>query len=337
MPRPLNPKINSFGAFAALAILAFTAHAQPGSRPTPVIVEIHGEVRYGDTRVVAEKALVRVEGFGSGVNGQTLTDASGKFRFSGLGQAQYIVTVRAPGYQEARQNVDLQTQPRAYLQFQLTPEKKPEPIPPSGPAAIINIDVPPEAQKEFDQGRTTLLDEKNVEKAIAHLEKAISLHPRFTEAHLLLGTAYLDNKQWEKAERELKKTLEIDAKAAGACFALGEVYRQQQKYAEAEKILQEGLKLDPKSHQGHFALGQVYFAKGDVAKAGPEVGQALQLKPDYAAAYLLAGNIFLKAKNAANALRMFEEYLRLEPKGQYAAQTREMVEKIRKAMAEKKQ
>ncbi len=34
---------------------------------------------------------------------------------------------------------------------------------------------------------------------------------------------------------------------------------------------------------------------------------------------------------------MFEEYLRLEPKGQYAAQTREMVEKIRKAMAEKKQ
>jgi hypothetical protein len=34
---------------------------------------------------------------------------------------------------------------------------------------------------------------------------------------------------------------------------------------------------------------------------------------------------------------MFEEYVRLEPKGQYAAQTREMVEKIRRAMAEKKQ
>ena len=84
-------------------------------------------------------------------------------------------------------------------------------------------------------------------------------------------------------------------------------------------------------------LGQVYFAKGDIAKAGPEVGQALQLKPDYAEAYLLAGNLFLKARNAASALQMFDEYLRLEPKGNYAAQTREMVEKIRKAMAEKKQ
>jgi tetratricopeptide (TPR) repeat protein len=335
MTSPLNSKVRLLIIFFALAVPALTAQAQPGSsRPSPVIVEILGEVRYGDSRTVAERALVRVEGFGSGVNGQTLTDSSGKFRFSGLGQAQYVVTVRAPDYREARQQVDLQTQPRAYLQIQLTPEKN-APIAPSGPAAIINIDVPPEAQKELDRGRTILLDEKNVEKAIPHLEKAVSLHPNFTEAHLLLGTAYTDNKQWEKAERELKKTLEIDAKTVSAYFALGEVYRRQQKYSEAEKVFQDGLKLEPKSPQGHFALAQVYFAKGDFAKAGPEVGQALQLKPDYAEAYLLAGNVFLKARNAANALQMFEEYLRLEPKGQYAAQTREMVEKIRKAVAEK--
>jgi len=68
-----------------------------------------------------------------------------------------------------------------------------------------------------------------------------------------------------------------------------------------------------------------------------KVEQALRIKPDYAEVYLLAGNLFLKTRNAANALQMFEEYLRLEPKGNYAAQTREMVEKIRKAMPEKKQ
>jgi tetratricopeptide (TPR) repeat protein len=336
MPCKLNLKTGSLITFLALAVPGFTAQAQPGSsRPSPVMVEIQGQVRFGDKNAPAENALVRLEGSGSGVNGQTMTDTSGKFRFTGIGQAQYIVTVRAPGYVEARQEVDLKTQPRAYLNFQLTPEKT-QPIAPSGPAAIINIDVPPEAQKEFDQGRTILFDEKNVEKAITHLEKAINLHPRFAEAHLLLGTAYLDNKQLDKAERELKKTLEIDAKAAGACFALGEVYRQQQRYPEAEKFLLDGLKLEPKSHQGHFTLGQVYFTKGDIAKAGPEVGQALQLKPDYAEAYLLAGNLLMKARNAANALPMFEEYLRLEPKGQYAAQTREMIEKIKKAMPEKK-
>jgi tetratricopeptide (TPR) repeat protein len=323
-------------AFFALAGLAFTAQAQPGaSRANPVIVEIQGQVRYGDTNAPAGKVLVRLEGFGSGVNGQVLTDDSGKFRFSGLGQAQYVVTVRAPGYVEARQQVDLQTQPRAYLNFQLAPDKKETvPLPISG--SLVNSKIPPEAQKEFETGRTMLLEEKKVEDGITHLEKAVSLCPEFPDARLLLGTAYMDKKQWDKAERELKKTLEIDAKAAGACFALGEVYRQQQKYAEAEKVLQDGLKLDPKSHQGHFTLGQVYFAKGDIAKAGPEVGQTLQLKPDYAEAYLLAGNLFLKAKNADNALQMFEQYLRLEPKGKYSAQTRELVEKIKKALAEKK-
>ncbi len=283
----------------------------------------------------AEQILVTLEAFGGGIIDQVRTDSAGKFRFTGLAPELFRIIIRQPGFVEVQREVDLRTISRDNLHLQLTPETS-EKRPP-GPTAIISIDVPPEAQKEFDQGRTILLDEKNVEKAISHLEKAVSLHPHFAEAHLLLGSAYIESKQWEKAERELKKTLEVDAKAVGAYFALGDAYRQQQKYAEAEKVLQDGLKLEPKSHQGHFTLGQVYFAKGDVAKAGPEVGQALQLKPDYAEAYLLAGNLFLKARNAANALQMFEEYLRLEPKGQYAAQTRDMVEKIRKAMAEKKQ
>ncbi len=283
----------------------------------------------------AEQVLVTLEAFGGGIVDQVRTDSAGKFRFTGLASELFRVVIRHSGFGEVQQEVDLRTINREYLQLQLVPETSEKR--PLGPAAIISIDIPPDAQKEFDQGRTILLDEKNVEKAITHLEKAINLHPPFAEAHLLLGTAYIDSKQWDKAERELKKTLEIDAKAVGAYFALGDAYRQQQKYAEAEKVLHDGLKLEPKSHQGHFTLGQVYFAKGDVAKAGPEVGRALRLKPDYAEAYLLAGNLFLKARNAAGALQMFEEYLRLEPKGHYAAQTREMVETIRKAMAEKKQ
>lgn len=318
-----------------LAVMAHTAQAQGrSSRPTPTIVEIHGQVRYADTRIPAERVLVRLEGFGSGVNGQTLTDSAGKFRFSGLGQAQYIVTVRASGYVEAREQVDLQTTSSSYLNIQLVPEK-PSEIPLTV-NKLIGAKIPPEAQKEFDLGRALLLEEKNVEGAIPHLEKAVGLYPEFLDAHLLLGTAYTDKKLFEKAERELKKTLEIDSKTVAAYFALGEVYRHQQKYSEAEKALLEGLKLEPKSHQGHFALGQVYFSKGDFAKAGPEIGQTLQLKPDYAEAYLLAGNLFLRVRNAPNALQMFEQYLKLEPQGSFAAQAREMVEKIKKALAEKK-
>ena len=338
MPRSSNLKFSWLMILLALVMAPAAAQAQlpSSSRSAPILVEIHGQVRFGDTRAPAERVLVRLEGFGSGVNGQIMTDSTGKFRFSGLGQATYVVTVRAPGYTEARQEVDLKVTSSVYLNFNLIPDKRETtPLPVSG--SLVNSRIPPEAQKEFDTGRTMLLEEKKVEGGIAHLEKALNLYPEFLDARLLLGTAYLDSKQWEKAERELKKTLEIDSKTAPAYFALGEAYRRQQKYVEAEKVLQDGLKLDPKSHQGHFTLGEIYFARGDIAKAGPEVGQALQLRPDFAEAYVLAGNLFLRARNAQNALEMFEQYLKLEPKGPLAPQTREMVDKIKKAMAEKKQ
>lgn len=293
---------------------------------------ISGVVRYQVGGQPAEFVIVNLEANVGGILTQVRTDRSGKFRFNDIGQDQFRIVIRHPGFKEVQRLVDLNAAANEYLQIQLVAEKS-DTIPSSG---IVNAAINPEAQEEYEKGRTALMTEKNLPSGISHLEKAISLAPQYAEAHLLLGTAFLDNKQLDKAERELHKTLEINPQAAAALFSLGDVHRRQQKYAEAEKTLLDGLKLEPKSAQGHFTLGQVYFAKGDLTKAGPEVGQTLQLKPDFAEAYLLAGNLFMKARKAENALPMFEEYLRLAPKGESAPQTREMVEKIKKALAEKK-
>src|SRR5262245_87710 len=79
-----------------------------------------------------------------------------------------------------------------------------------------------------------------------------------------------------------------------------------------------------------------YYDRDDLAKAGPEVGQAIRLKPDFAEAHLLAGNILLRARQPENALQMFEQYLRLEPSGAFAAQARELVARIKQALGENK-
>lgn len=284
---------------------------------------ISGVVRFQIGGQPAEFVVVSLESNIGGIITQVRTDSSGKFRFNNIGQDQFRIVIRHPGYKEVQRVVDLNAQASDYLQVQLVAENN----------AGVNL----EAQQEYEKGRKALMEEMNFPAGIVSLEKAVKLAPEYQEAHLLLGTAYMDNKQYDKAEREMRRTLEINPRLAAAYFGLGAVLRQRQKYAEAEKKLLEGLKLEPKSAQGHFVLGQVYFAKGDLTKAGPEVGQTLQLKPDFAEAYLLAGNLFLKARKAENALQMFEEYLRLAPKGELAPQTREMVDKIKKALAEKKQ
>ncbi|MCI0663600.1 MAG: tetratricopeptide repeat protein [Acidobacteria bacterium] len=308
----------------------------PQGRPLPPGgCEINGQLRYADGGAPAEKIIVRLEEFSGGVADQILTDRTGKFRFSGLKPAIYMITIRAVDYIEIKHQIDLQTTFREYVQLQLVSVKKP-PVKAPGSSLIINVNIPAEAQSEFDLGRKILLEEKKVEGGISHLEKAVSIYPDFLDAHLLLGTAYLDTRDFVKAERELRRVLEIKLDTPLAYFTLGEVYRRQKKFDEAEKALQDGLKLEPNSHQGHFTLGQVYIAKGDIAKAGPEIGQTLKLKPDFAEAYVVAGNLFMKARQAENALGMFQEYLRLEPNGQLAQQTREIVDKIKKALAEKK-
>ncbi|MDT7689538.1 MAG: hypothetical protein QOE46_2297 [Acidobacteriota bacterium] len=312
------------------------AVAQRGA-PLPMSRTISGQVRFVGGGTPAENIIVRLDGFSGGYIGEERTDRLGKFRFSGLAAAQYVVTVHMPGYQDIQRQVDLETNPTEYLQLQLAPDKVTAHAPSSAATGrTADAGVPPDAQAELEKGRTALLDDKDIDKGIAHLEKAVGVYPKFYEAQLLLGTAYMDAGKWEQSEAALRRAHELNTKSGASLVALGEVYRHQRKYAEAEKVLNEGLALEDKSASGHFTLGRVYWDRGDFVKAGPQVGRALQLKPDYAEAHLLAGNILLRARQAENALVEFQEYLRLDPKGEFAVETRQLVEKIKKALAEKK-
>lgn len=300
--------------------------------------EIHGQVRYAAGGAPAERVLVRLEVMGGGLVGQILTDRNGAFRFSKLDAQQYVITIHAPGYRELQQQINLKTSNNEYLLLQLTvdPNARAQSASKAPVLGVVDANIPPEALKAFEQGKRALLEEKQIDEGRKHLEKAVSLYPNYLEAQLLLSTALMEAHDWRKAETALRRVLEINSQTAQAYFALGEVYRQQQRYRDAETALQAGIKLADNSWQGHFTLGRVYLAQNELAKAGVEVGRALQLKPDFAEAYVLAGNVLLRAQKASEALPMFEEYLRLAPKGPLAAETRDLVAKLKKALAEKK-
>ena len=325
-------------AIVVLLLLVCPALAQRDSEPLPgVSFEINGQVRFDQSKKAAgENVLIRLESSTGSLIDQATIDSLGKFRFSRLQAGQYTVSVRVPGFREAKQQVMVSSLARqVQIFFDLTPESPAAADNPALTPEIFDAKVPAEARKEFEKGRAALQD-KRAERGISHLEKAVSLYPDFFEAQLLLGTAYREARQWGKAERTLRRTLEIRPNTTLALIELGEVHRRQKRYAEAEKALREGLKLDDNSWQGHFTLGRVYWEMGDPVKAGPSVGRALQLNPDYAEAHLLGANIFMRVGLPQNALVEYEEYLRLAPKGEFAEQTREIVEKLKRALAGKR-
>jgi tetratricopeptide (TPR) repeat protein len=211
-------------------------------------------------------------------------------------------------------------------------------------ASPADPNVPAEAPKAFEKGAIATGKKDKIEEGVRQLEKALSLYPKFLEALVKLGAAYMDLQQWDKAEPAFKKALELEPKTANALFALGEIYLRQKKTDEAEKVLLQGLQIDDKSAPAHLALARTYWetasnvkdeaqAKPSLEKAYDQVNQSLKLNPEVAQAHLVKGNLLLRVRRAADAQHEYEEYLRLEPKGAFAEQTRVIVEKIKKALA----
>jgi tetratricopeptide (TPR) repeat protein len=318
-------------ALFSIFFLSVTAQAQRYPRTTSIAPQINGQLRYAQGGHPAEFVLVRLEIFSGGMAGETNTDRNGKFSFTGLTPELYIVSVRLQGFKEVQQQVDLRTQVTDYIQLQLVADDRSDSSTSTKPG-VINAHVPNDAVAEFQKGCDALLHD-NTGEGILHLEKAIKLYPNYSEAMLLLGTAYMDNREWDKAESTLRQALAAEPKLAAAYFALGELYLRQKKYTDAEKQTIAGLKLDPKSVGGHFLLGRLYYELGDIVKAGPHVGTALRLNPKFAEGHLLAANILLRARQIENALVEFEEYLRLEPNGEYSEQAKEAAQRIKEALA----
>lgn len=290
--------------------------------------EVSGQVNVAGANDPVRNIPVRLERFSGGLADQISTDTRGRFRFTNLQRGYYKVIINAPGFGPAQQEADLTLLSKAYLVFAITRTDFSNTANPGASLDVIDARIPPDARTEFVRGRAAL-SKKSEQDAIAHFQRALLIYPEFFEAQLLLATALMDLREWQKAETALLRALQIKSEDATALFALGEIYWREKRYDEAEHSLLDGLKLEEKNWHGNFTLARLYWDKGDAMKAGPFIGRTLQLKPDFAEAHLLAGNILLRLNQHQRAQVEYEEYLRLAPKGEYAAEARDLLQKLR--------
>ncbi len=317
--------------FAAVSVTA--QRDRDTYNPSNQSFEVSGQVNLADSDAPAHDVAVRLERFTGGLVDQINTDNRGRFRFPNLPRGYYKVVVSAPGFNSLQQDADLTLLFKVYLVFTLV-SNQPRSLP-NLTAGVVDARVPTEAREEFDRGRAALA-KKDRQEAITHLQRAVTLHPSFFDADFLLATAYVDMREWSKAEVVLQRALELKPESAPVLISLGEVYWRQKRVKESEEALLAGLKLDDKSWHGYFTLARLYWDLEKVAKSGAAIGHTLQLKPDFAEAHLLAGNILLRMGQQERALSEYQEYLRLDPKGDFAEATRELVQKLSKAIVENK-
>lgn len=157
--------------------------------------------------------------------------------------------------------------------------------------------------------------------AIHHLQEAIRIHPRYKNAHLLLGNAYTYLLDYPKAVISYENALRLDPSYTDAernlLIVLIEGARQvgskEQRYDQAIGYLNRAVELSPQDDKVYSLLGVAYGSKGDHQRAINYFQKSIQINPSIARTYVNLGYAQLSMGLEDDAQISFHRAVQLDP------------------------
>jgi len=311
---------------AVLCFLLLVAAAATGER----VFELHLQLE--------PKAPAWVSVYGSTTPFSTagLADAGGRARFKDLLPGPYTVSAVVRGYGEVRQTIvvgpsvaDGKGRVRVTLHVKES-GTLPESAKQRAKVSARQLAVPDRAWKEYHDAQKNL-ERRDVEGAIAHLEKAVEIAPRFATAWNNLGTVAYQTRQYEKAEGHFRQALVQDPEAYEPLVNLGGVLLTLGKPDDALPFNQQSALRRPEDALANSQLGMNYAFLGKLDLGIKHLNIAKKLDPaHFSNPQLTLAEIYLRRNDRRAAAGELEEFLRLHPDWAAATRVREAIEKLRK-------
>ncbi len=276
----------------------------------------------------------------------TKTTSSGLYNFQGLRAGNYYIQVRTDGtnYKEAKERVQLGQANRISatgssgsesLQVDLTlqiEKRGNNPDTPLNNEVVFAQNVPPEAEKYFENALKKLKDTKT-DEAVSDLENALRIFPEYFLALEKIGYEYLAKGKFAESETVFAKALEVYPKSFSAKSGLGIAQYKLGKKTDAVKTLEESIVLNQSAANSFLFLGKIYRELKEFAKAETNLKKAKDLSQNKLADahWELALLYYYNLNRPANAADELELYLKAKP----AAANKPQIEKLIKTMREK--
>jgi Ca-activated chloride channel homolog len=123
----------------------------------------------------------------------------------------------------------------------------------SGTVSALDLEAPNNAIEEYNRAKM-LAHRQDSKEAIRHLQKAVSIYPKFVSAHVGLALAYVDQGNQSGAKSEFESAEKLDAKFPGTFLNFGLFSLSLQDYATAESQLEKAASLHPRDVKTLSAL-----------------------------------------------------------------------------------
>jgi tetratricopeptide (TPR) repeat protein len=286
--------------------------------------QLRGSVRSAANDMPLEMVRVELKRFTGEIVGMTFTRSNGEFEYNGLNSGEYVLEVNHPGYEPARERVEIMNSSR-YGQYVFL-----KPLPNAQTSAEPSVSardlaIPGKASGPFRKGMERLINKKDPQGSLEHFDKALANMAGYYEAHHMRGVAYFQLGRLAEAETEFRRSIELsDHKYAEPYFGIAALLTNDKKFVEAMESARVGLAIDADSWRGHFELARALLGVGQAEDAAKSIERARTLKPDYPDVHLVSANINLRRRDGLALLRDLDEFLRLKPDGPVADQVRKM-------------
>jgi tetratricopeptide (TPR) repeat protein len=171
--------------------------------------------------------------------------------------------------------------------------------------------------------------------AIAKYTTVATQVPNCAICYLKMGEAYMKKDDHSKAEESYKKAIDLDPKLADSYAALAVLYNAQKKFDDATKMSEKANELMGSSATGGnatalFNQGIIYWNQGGkAAEAKAQFVKAIALDPTMAEAHYWLGMANLNLGLIPDAVKPFEDYLKIAPTGQYAETVKGILKTIK--------
>jgi tetratricopeptide (TPR) repeat protein len=168
--------------------------------------------------------------------------------------------------------------------------------------------------KSFDglrlAGALALLDQKPKD-AIAYFSRAAEINPNDPKAILGLSQGLFQDNQAAEGEKLVLQLIQRQAYGPAIDFLYGH-YNQQHRWSDSENLLKLKLSRNPKDPSTIFDLARLYSGLQRPVDAAEILQRLLDNPKDFPDARLQIGDFYASVGNAVDALRFFDEGVKVD-------------------------